>query len=236
MEQSRYEASPSYGFIRREYTRFNDGNLFQGKTYLFSSLKKIKLWYGSPPKGDPNLDTKVILGIQCDYRVFEGKPIKAEKHSGKLESNDIEVKDLDLSDNDFFTKFNICFDDIVTYIKLESFKGKSIEIGKYDEKLDRTISFNSDKNAHVIQTFYGFYDDYGLRAVGFRHVPKIYMLGFNLITILKFRHIIKNDDKLKDYWSDEQNLNKLDNGMKAIAKLVNLPNNTFSCVFKYCIG
>ncbi len=236
MEQSRYETSPSYGFIRKEFTRFNDGNLFPGKSYLFSSLKKIKLWYGTPAPGDPNLDKKSILAIECGYKVLEGKPKLAEKHGGKIESNDIIVKELELQDDDFFSKFYICFDDIITYIKLESHKGKILEIGQYEKEFDRTISFNTDKYTHVIQTFYGFYDEYALRAVGFRHVPKIYMLGFNLITILRFRHIIKNDTNKKDFWSDENNLNKLDTGMRAIARMIFLPDNPFSSVFKYCIG
>ena len=235
MEERSYEYTPSYGFIRKEYNRFNDKKLFKGKLYLFAILKKIKLWYGTPTPGDNNLNTKVILGVECEYKL-EGKKIVAEKHCGKITNDDIEVKDLELGDDDYFIKFFICSDDIIKYIKLESYKGKVIELGQYEENLNRKITINEEKNPHVIQSLYGFYDNYGLRAVGFQHVPRINMLVLNLIVILRLRHQVKNDMKKKEYWSNEKNLGKLDYGMKAIVKSVFLPDVPFSYIFKYCSG
>ena len=236
MEERKYESTPSYGFIMKDYKRFNDKQLFKGRTYLFAILKSIKIWYGTPAKGDINLTEKAILGIECGYKILEGKAIKSEMHSGKIESNDVETESLELKEDDFFCKFHICFDDIITYIKLESYKGKVIEKGKYDEKLNREISFNADKNPHVIQYLYGFYDDYGLRAVGFQHVPKINMFVLSLISILRLRHQVKTDKKKRDYWSNENNLKDLDIGMKAIAKCAFLPDGPFSTIFKYCVS
>ena len=143
MEERRFESSPSYGFIRKEYTRFNDTKLFSGKSYLLAFVKKIKLWYGTPAKGDFNLKTKVILGIECVYKLLDGGIIKGGMHISKLESDDIITKELELKDdNDFFTKFYICFDDIITYIKIESHKGEIIEIGDCDNNLLKIGSFN----------------------------------------------------------------------------------------------
>ena len=236
MEERSYEYTPSYGFIRKDYNRFNDKKLFKGKLYLFAILKKIKLWYGTPIQGDNNLEKKVILGIECKYSILGGQKITAKSHCGKLGSDDIEVKELELKENDFFNKFYICSDDIITYIKLESYQGKKIELGEYDEKLNRKVVFNEEKNPHVIQSFYGFYDDYGLRALGFQHIPKIKMLVLNLIILLRLRHQVKNDMKKKEYWSNKKNLEQLDNGMKAIIKSVFLPDVPFSHIFKYCVG
>ena len=237
MEERRYESSPSYGFIRREYTRFNDTKLFQGKSYLYAFVKKIKLWYGTPAKGDINLRTKVILGIECEYKLLNGTIIKGERHISKLESDDIIIKELELKDeDDFFTKFNVCFDDIITYIKIESFKGKILEVGNCDNNLLKIASFNDAKYPHIIQIFYGFKDDYGLRALGFKHVAKVYMLILYLIDILRLRHKIKNDIKIKEFWEDPNNYEKLDFTMKTIFKMVLLPDFPFSTVFRFCVG
>lgn len=236
MEERKYEFSPSYGFIRKEYKRFNDKHLFKLKSYLFSFLKKIKIWYGTPAKGDNNLNTKAVLGIECTYKIIEGKLMKPQTHRGKIESNDVIVEQLELKDDDFFKKFYVCYDDIISYMKLESFKGKVIEVGKYDEKLIRKGSFNEEKNPHIIQFFYGFYDNFGLRAVGFLHVPKINMLVVNLLSILRLRHLIKNNNQKKEYWSIENNLKKLDFECKAIIKCVYLPDSIFSIIFKFLVG
>ena len=227
MEERKYELSPSYGFIKREYIRFDDTILFSGKSYLFAFVKKIKLWYRK----------RVILGIECEYKLLNGTIIKGERHVSKLESDDIFVKELELKDeDDFFSKFYICFDDIISYVKIESHQGKIIEVGDCDNNLLKISSFNDAKYPHIIQIFYGFKDDCGLRALGFRHVPKVYMLILNLIDILRLRHKMKCDNKIKEYWEGKNNYEKLDLGMKAIFKMVLLPDSPFSAVFRYCVG
>ena len=234
MKLKKYEFTPSYGFIRKEYTRFNDTKLLEGSSACFTMLKKIKLWYGTPNKEDKYLDySKVILGVECEYRTLGGKTIKAEKHCAPVVSDDVEVKELELENNDYFCKFYICSDDIIYYIKLESSKGKIIEIGQFYENISKNPSFNEAKFPHIIQTFYGFHDDIGLRALGFSHTPKIDMYIINFIGILRLRYKIKHNEEQKKYWSDEKNITNLDIGMKAIAKLVFLPDGPFTSVFKY---
>lgn len=234
MELKKYELTPSYGFIRKEYTRFNDTKLLKGNLKYFTLLKKIKLWYGTPKIQDQYLDyQKVILGIECEYRTLGGTSLKAEKHCAQIETDDVEVKELELENTDFFSKFYICADDIIYYIKLESNKGKIIEIGEFYENISKNPSFNEAKIPHIIQTFYGFHDNIGLRALGFSHTPKLDMYIINSIGILRLRHLIKYDEKQKKYWSDEKNIANLNLGMKAIAKLVFLPDMPFVSVFKY---
>ena len=236
MEEIKYELTPSYGYIQKEYKRFNDTKLFKDRSYLFAFLKKIRIWYGTPAKGDIDLNSQVILGIECEYRILEGNIIKGERHIGKIVSDDVEVKELELKEDDYFYQFFVCFDDIIKYIKLISIKGHIIEIGNYDEKLNIKASFNEDKNPHVIQSFYGFYDDYGLRAVGFQHVPKVSMYVLRLIGILRLRHQIKTDMKIRDYWLDENNLKQLDIEMRVIVQSAFLPDGPFSTIFKYWVS
>ena len=227
MEERKYESSPSYGFIRKEYKRFNDIKLFPGKSFLFAFVKKIKLWYR----------TNVVLGIECEYKLLNGAIIQGERHLSKLESDDIFVKEIELKDDDdFFSKFYICFDDIINYIKIESHLGKIIEVGVCDYNLLKIASFNDAKYPHMIQIFHGFKDDNGLRALGFKHVPKVYMLILNLIDFLRLRHKMKCDNKIKEFWIDKNNYDKLDLAMKAIVKMVLLPDSPFTSVFRFCVG
>ena len=227
-----YESSPSYGLIRKEFKRFNDLELFTGKSYLFTRLNKIKIWYGSSSKAK---DKKAILGIEANYRLAKENKENLNRHTCEIKASNIIVKELKLTKTDYFCKINLCFDDVLTYIKLQSRNGKSIELGDYDAKYAKNISFNSDKDSHIIQTFHGYYDNEGIRALGMRHISKSKYCLVNNIDILYLRHKIKNDEKLKQYWENEKNINKLNMGMKAVAKLAMLPDNPFSYVFKYLI-
>ena len=62
------------------------------------------------------------------------------------------------------------------------------------------------------------------------------MLILKLIDILRLRHIIKNDIKIKEYWENKNNFEKLDFTMKAIVKMVLLPDSPFSIIFRFCVG
>ena len=227
-----FESSPSYGLIRNKFKRFNDLELFTGKSYLFTRLNKIKIWYGSSPNAR---DKKAILGIEANYRLANKNNETLNRHTCEIKASNIIVKELKLAKADYFCKINLCFDDVLTYIKLQSRNGKSIELGDYDAKYAKNISFNSDKDSHIIQTLHGYYDNEGIRALGMRHISKSKYCLVNNIDILYLRHKIKNDEKLKQYWENEKNINKLNMGMKAVAKLAMLPDNPFSYVFKYLI-
>ena len=227
-----FESSPSYGLIRNKFKRFNDLELFTGKSYLFTRLNKIKIWYGSSPNAR---DKKAILGIEANYRLANKNNENVNRHTCEIKASNIIVKELKLKKTDYFCKINLCFDDVLTYIKLQSRNGKSIELGDYDAKYAKNISFNSDKDSHIIQTLHGYYDNEGIRALGMRHISKSKYCLVNNIDILYLRHKIKNDEKLKQYWENEKNINKLNMGMKAVAKLAMLPDNPFSYVFKYLI-
>ena len=227
-----FESSPSYGLIRNKFKRFNDLELFTGKSYLFTRLNKIKIWYGSSPNA---INKKAILGIEANYRLANKNNETLNRHTCEIKASNIIVKELKLTKTDYFCKINLCFDDVLTYIKLQSRNGKSIELGDYDAKYAKNISFNSDKDSHIIQTLHGYYDNEGIRALGMRHISKSKYCLVNNIDILYIRHKIKNDEKLKQYWENEKNINKLNMGMKAVAKLAMLPDNPFSYVFKYLI-
>lgn len=223
---------PSIGIIFKEYKRFNDIECFKERQTLFSKLYKIKIWYGSISKENSG---KSILGIECEYKLLDGKVIKGKSYKGQIGKDDVDTKELELKSNDFFYKGFINYDDYsITYIELESFKGEKIQMGS---KLSSTEkSFNAEGEPLVIQYVYGFYDENCIRALGFRYAPKIYILILNIIDILRVRHKFKTNIKEKEYWSNEDNLKKLNLVMKAVAKLALLSDSPFSCVFKFLLG
>ena len=55
----------------------------------------------------------------------------------------------------------------------------------------------------------------------------------NQYDIFRFRHLIKQDEKKKEFWENEDNLKDLDTSMKAIAQLVFLPDSLFSFIIKF---
>ncbi len=234
MSKKYFISSPSYGLINKKFTRFNDLNLFKTKSYLFTKLNKIKIWYGPATVKEINKQPKVILGIEPNYTFLGKNDEKPKRYLAPISSNKVEVKELALKNNsDYFCKMHLCVEDIITYIKFESHKGEVLEIGNFDQNTYKNISFNNDTNPHLIQTLCGCYDDAGLRALGVRHIQANKFFFVNNMDILALRYKVRHDNKFKEHWENQKNLNNLNVEMKAIIKLVFLPDNQFGFVFKY---
>ena len=232
MNTDYFLSSPSYGMIESSKSiRFNDMKLFTAKTYFFTKLKKIKVWYGTPSDISKAERRKVVLGIEAEYKLLKSKPIR---NLGKISSYDVITSEVKLKDNtDFFTKLYLCVEDVITYIKLMTKKGNVLEVGQCDNKTKKEISLNNDKDPSIIQTLHGYYDNTGLRALGARYIQANRFYFLNNMDILIIRYKIKVDKKFKEKWEKEENLKKLDIGMRAIIKLSKLPDNTFGTIFKY---
>ena len=232
MNTDYFLSSPSYGMIESgKSIRFNDMKSFKAKTYFFTKLKKIKVWYGTPSDISKAERHKVVLGIEAEYKLLKSKPIR---NLGKISSYDVITSEVKLKDNtDFFTKLYLCVEDVITYIKLMTKKGNVLEVGQCDNKTKKEISLNNDKDPSIIQTLHGYYDNTGLRALGARYIQANRFYFLNNMDILIIRYKIKVDKKFKEKWEKEENLKKLDIGMRAIIKLSKLPDNTFGTIFKY---
>ena len=224
MNKDYFLSSPSYGMIESgKSIRFNDMKSFKAKTYFFTKLKKIKVWYGTPSDQSKAENRKVVLGIEAEYKVLKSKPIR---NVGKIASYDVITSEVKLKDNtDFFTKLYLCVEDVITYIKLMTKKGNVLEVGQCDNKTKKEISLNNDKDPSIIQTLHGYYDNTGLRALGARYIQANRFYFLNNMDILIIRYKIKVDKKFKEKWEKEENLKKLDIGMRAIIKLSKLPDN-----------
>ena len=234
MLAEKYDNTPVYGFVPREKTRFCDKDLFGDDLWKYVTLRKIKLWYGSPKSGDENVKDKCVLGIQCVYQdIVSGQKTTTEQHCGDISGDDIEVKELELKDNDFFTKFNIDFDTAVTHLKFTTKNGETIEVGKEKEDTKKTVEFNDVKDT-MIHSFVGYYNPYGLRALGCKFIFKKDFILINLMGVLRLRHVFKINEKEKEKWEDPNELNKLSLEMRTIARLCQLPDAQFASVMKFC--
>ena len=234
MLQDKYGNTPVYGYVPREKTRFCDKDLFGDELWKYVILKKIKLWYGTPKSGDDDLKEKSVLGIQCIYQdLVSGEKTTTEQHCGDLSNDDIEVKELELKENDFFTKFNVDFEKTITHLKFTTKQGESIEVGKEKEETKKTVEFNQMKDV-MIHSFIGYYDIYGLRALGCKYILKKDFILINLMGVLRLRHVFKIDENERKKWENPQELAKLPLDMKAIAKLCSLPDAQFASVMKFC--
>ena len=232
-----FETIPYLGFYHQKCTKFIDKEIFEPQFQSYIRLIKVKIWYGTVSNkitGNENINGKCILGIQCDYHnSITGEKKQAQMNCGSLNSFDIEVKDIELNDGDYITKFYICYNEIISYIKFITKKDKVFEIGQYNKDSEKTISFNNDESPHMIHSFQGYYNEYGLRALGCVHIKRKNYFFLNLIDVFRFRYRMKNNETERKKWTEER-INNLKDLEKAFIKLCLLPDSQFSIVIKYC--
>ena len=88
---------------------------------------------------------KAIIGIQCIYYdSFKGKYIQSEPYFGNLEE-DAEFKELELKEDDYFTKFYVDYGNTIKYLKFISKGGMAFEIGEEGEGIKKSITLNQQK-------------------------------------------------------------------------------------------
>ena len=231
----KYDETPIYGYLPKERTKFCDQELFGEGLWKYVILRKIKLWYGSAKSGDEKLKDKCVLGIQCVYQDLKTGNIKTtQQHCGKLNTDDIEIKELELKNHDYFNKMNIDFDYAVTHLKFTTKKGELIEVGNETEFTKKTVWMNELVDV-MIQSFEGYFNTYGLRALRCKYIKRKHFIYFHLLGILRLRHLFIINDEERKKWEDPKELSKLPIEMKAIAKLCSFPDENFISVLKYLI-
>ena len=231
----KYDETPIYGYLPKERTKFCDQELFGEGLWKYVILRKIKLWYGSPKSGDEKLKDKCVLGIQCVYQDLKTGNIKTtEQYCGELSADDIEVKELELKNNDYFNKFNIDYDCVIYHLKFTTRKGELIEVGNETEFTKKTVLMN-DLDDVMIHSFVGCYNTYGLRTLGCKYIKRKDFIYIHFLGFLRLRHLFIINDEERKKWEDPKELSKLSIEMKAIAKLCNFPDENFISVLKYLI-
>lgn len=236
MLEDKYHLTPYYGLLPKVYNKFSDSELFGKESRRNVAIKSIKLWYGTPKKGDNKINGKGILGIECIYKDRKNDSLITETHCGDLNSNDIECKELIFKeDDDYLESFNISFNEIITYLKLTSHNGKIIEVGE-EQNSKITVFFNGLRGPKIIKTFNGIFNEYGLMALGIEYILVKEFIPPIVITLLRFNKFLKSNEKEKAKWENQKILNNtLPPEMAAIAKSCTLPDTAFSLIIKFCI-
>ena len=217
------------GVVPLDKKKFNDCQLFKDQKTENVKLIKIKLWWGTPYKKEK---LQTLLGIQCTYKNIQtGKEIISEPHCGELLTNDIIVKEINLQGKDYFNKFDIGFDYSDIYsIGFKTKQGKTIKFGN---DISKKIDVNYNDN--LIQSFFGYYNDYGINALGCKYINKKDYILLNLKEFFKVRHLIKIGDQEIMKKTQKNNLKKLNLTNKAFARLCLLPESLFFNIIIYLI-
>ena len=118
-------------------------------------------------------------------------------------------------------------------MKILTKKGKYIELGEFNEEYIKYIDINFKGKPHMINCFFGFYNIYGLCALGFRYLYRAHFILLSMLEIFKLRHILKSNEEERKKWENPENLKKISLKMQAIVKLCNLENILFNRIIQY---
>lgn len=232
-----FEKTPYLGYYSQNFKKFIDEELFELIHRNYIKLKKVKLWYG---KSDESLNDKFgkiigenILGIQCEYlNSITGEIKSTDMHCGKITGDNIITKVLDLSNNDYIKKFQICYNNIISYIRFETRFNQIFEVGKYNKNLSKTLKINSEAESYMLLSFYGYYNELGLRAIGCNYITKEKYIFLNFIDYFRYRHYLKKNDEEKEKWTDDK-INALTYFEKLFIRICLLPSALFFNIIKY---
>ncbi len=229
MNNNIFQTTYLYGIIPKNKVKFNDFDLYPNDNSLPSVfLKKIKIWYGKTFNDMP----KSLLGIKCwyiNYTTYERK--ESEYHGCEISSDNIESKELEVHDNDYFTKVNFGFSGHITHFKITTKKGNYIEFGYNKDPIEKIIGVNLSDN--MILFFSGYSSKKGIRSIRIKYISRIKYIYYRIFEILRLRHILKNDENVINFYQKEENFNNLDISMRYLFNICLLPDTIFSCILKY---
>ena len=229
MNNNIFKTTYLYGILPKNKIKFNDFDLYPNdKTLPSVFLKKIKIWYG---KTFDDMPTS-LLGIKCwyiNYITYERK--ESEYHGCELKSDNIESKELEVYNNDYFTKINIGFSSFITHFKISTKKGNFIEFGNLKDPIEKILGVNLSDN--MILFFSGYSSKKGIRAIRIKYISRNNYVYYRIFEILRLRHILKNDENVKNFYQEEKNFNKLDISMRYLFYTCLLPDSILSCILKY---
>ena len=220
-----------YGIIKpnsEKKHRMDDSRLFEKDMQYAVLLKKVKVFFGNNNKGN-----KTLLGLQNSYiNYIDGKRIDKEYEGGEKIGENIEIKELNMEENEYIKNFEMQFNDYITYIKIITSKEKSIEFGERPEKLVTILNFEGE---NMIQFFWGDYDDEGISAIGFKYTNRKNFIFGTILPILKLRYKFIHDNKFKNRINKEkEDLLKDNESMEYLYRACLLPDTCFSRIIKYC--
>jgi hypothetical protein len=218
-----------YGIIPKNNTKFNDKDLYAFDNFLPSvMLKKIQIWFGIP-KGDMPV---CLLGMKCWYiNNSTGEKKESEFHGCQIKSDNCETKELEVKEQDYFTKINLGISYYIIHFKITTKKGDFIEFGEIKEEYEKKLELNPNDN--IISSFFGYASKYGVRSLGINYLSRMNFVFFPIIDIFRLRYAFKKYPKLQEKYAIEENYNQLDIEMKYVYRVCLLPPTILSYIIKY---
>ena len=128
-------------------------------------------------------------------------------------------------ENDYINKVNLDFEGGITHLKFMTKNGDSVEVGVEKDDTKKTVDINLEKTPHMVQSFFGYYNTYGLRALGFKYISKKDFILINLMGIFRLRHLFQISEDTKKKWETKEEQDKLDKELKTVVKLCLLSNS-----------
>ena len=210
--------------------RFDDSNLFPKNIQYAILLKEIKVYFGKNAKGN-----KTLIAFQSNYiNCISGEKVKGGLNGGDILEEEVEIKEIKLSGNDYINNFEFDFDDYITYIKISSKKGKEMEFGDRPEKLKKILNYEGD---NMIQFFWGdSYQKDGITAIGFKYNTRKNFIFGSILPIIKLRYLLNHNKEFKEKYQKnyKELLKDAHVSMIYLLKTCLLPETIFSNIIKYC--
>jgi hypothetical protein len=213
MLNAKTQSSYTFGFIEKDgpdKESLSGKELFPEFLYPSTTIKSIKMWFGSP---SGKTDIKALLGIQVKYiNYITGERKETNYQGAPIEGIDFDVKELIIKEGDYLTKFNLGFDDYITHIKFTTKKGESIEFGVITENEKQSVNEINSKN-YIILNIKGYSSKNGIRAIGVGYIPFKDFCFIRWLDLLRLRHMFK-DEKYRNKM--EKQYSNLNDGMKCV--------------------
>jgi len=222
-----------FGFIEKdgpgkEKLR-NSKDLFEEKLFPFTTIKSIKVWFGSLQEKS---NVQSLLGMEIVYLNYITGERKNTKYMGApIEGQNIETKELVIKKGQYLSKMYLGFVEYITYIKFETNKGESLEFGIKDNNEKNLSYVNLDNN--IILNLKGYMSPSGIRALGCDFISYQDFFIHRIIDILRLRTKLAKDEKYKKKYEDPKEVSKLNEGMKIFLKVCQFPKGLFWSVIKY---
>ena len=205
-------------------------DLYKPTLFNTTTIRGIKVWFGSPPE---KKEIKSLLGLEVNYLNFLTGEKKGTKYQGaKIEGADVIIKELELKEGEYFTKFNLIFSDYITYVIFGTNK-REIELG--DKNSGNQLNSLQELNAgkYVILNLKGKCGKNGIRCLGCDYMLFKDFLLLRAQDLFKIRNKLKNDKEYKKKYENPEVVNKLNPEFKLYLKICKAPNIIFKSVISY---
>ena len=175
------------------------------------------------------MEKKNIIGLEYTLRhLYTGRTVvKLHKGSDDYE----EMRELKIKSGEFLTGTKLALNQEINGISQIAFlTNKDNQISSSEDDRMLNILVNDKKN--IIVGTYG-YTNNGLASFGCNYISFKDFLNFCLFKFLMLKHIVNKDKKFKKKW--DENYENLSIEFKFLWKAVNMPDNIYANIVRFCI-